>query len=141
MLGSCVSITLWHPQRRLGGMCHYLLPSRKEARALAPDGRYGEEAMVLLERAMRDAGTPPREYRAKIFGGGRMFSGRQGNKNVLDIGTRNIEAARRLLHQHGLATASEHLAGIGHRSIVFDIASGDVWVRHMSGQVQGRDVA
>lgn len=122
-------------------MCHYLLPARHEGKTQALDGRYGEEAMVLLERAMRTAGTPPREYQAKIFGGGRMFSGRQGNKNVLDIGTRNVEAARRLLHQHGLTAVGEHLAGIGHRSIVFDIASGDVWVRHMSGQVQQRRVA
>ncbi|HUY03558.1 MAG TPA: chemotaxis protein CheD [Rhodocyclaceae bacterium] len=141
MLGSCVSITLWHRERRLGGMCHYLLPSRKEARALAPDGRYGDEAMRLLERAMHDAGTVPAEYQAKIFGGGRMFSGKRWSQDVLDIGTRNIEAARRLLHQHGMATASEHLAGIGHRSIVFDISSGDVWVRHMPEPVERRDVA
>ena len=122
-------------------MCHYLLPGRSEGEAETPDGRYGEEAMRLLERAMREAGTRPAEYQAKIFGGGRMFSGRRGPTDVLDIGSRNIDAARRLLHQHGLATASEHLAGVGHRSIIFDIASGDVWVRHMSGQMPRRDVA
>ena len=27
LLGSCVAITLWHPQRQLGGMCHFLLPT------------------------------------------------------------------------------------------------------------------
>lgn len=27
-LGSCVAIVLWHPVRRIGGMCHYMLPSR-----------------------------------------------------------------------------------------------------------------
>ena len=25
LLGSCVSITLWHPQRRVGAMSHFLL--------------------------------------------------------------------------------------------------------------------
>jgi chemotaxis protein CheD len=28
VLGSCVSITLWHPVKRVGGMCHFLLPTR-----------------------------------------------------------------------------------------------------------------
>lgn len=27
LLGSCVAITLWHPIRRIGGMCHYMLPA------------------------------------------------------------------------------------------------------------------
>ena len=26
LLGSCVAVTLWHPQRRLSGMCHFVLP-------------------------------------------------------------------------------------------------------------------
>ncbi|MFM2120003.1 MAG: hypothetical protein RL722_1471, partial [Pseudomonadota bacterium] len=29
LLGSCVAVTLWHPGRQLGGMCHYLLPARQ----------------------------------------------------------------------------------------------------------------
>jgi chemotaxis protein CheD len=28
VLGSCVSMTFWHPQLRVGGMCHYMLPKR-----------------------------------------------------------------------------------------------------------------
>ncbi len=34
ILGSCVSITLWHPQRLLGGMCHFILPARPAAGTL-----------------------------------------------------------------------------------------------------------
>ena len=26
LLGSCVAFTFWHPQRRIGGMCHFMLP-------------------------------------------------------------------------------------------------------------------
>ena len=28
LLGSCVAITLWHPDKKIGGMCHYMLPGR-----------------------------------------------------------------------------------------------------------------
>lgn len=140
VLGSCVSITLWHPRLLLGGMCHYMLPGRNGEAAGQRDGRYADEALDLLVDEMRATGTQPRDYQAKIFGGGRMFSFAAGN-GALDIGNRNIEAGRRLLRHYGLEPASEHLAGIGHRSIVFDVASGDVWVRHMPEQANLRDVA
>jgi chemotaxis protein CheD len=140
VLGSCVSITFWHPRLLLGGMCHYMLPGRSGDAEGQRDGRYADEAVSLLVDEMRAEGTQPRDYQAKIFGGGRMFSFAAG-KGVLDIGDRNIETGRRLLCGHGLEPASEHLAGVGHRSIVFDVASGDVWVRHLAEQANLRDVA
>ena len=63
LLRSCVSIVLWHPQRRHGGMSHYLLPSRKHA-GTALDGRYADEAMLMFVRALKHYGTHPSEYRA-----------------------------------------------------------------------------
>jgi chemotaxis protein CheD len=130
VLGSCVSITFWHPQRLLGGMCHIMLPERAGAATDAPDGRYAAEAIELLFDEMGAAGTLPGEYQVKLFGGGRMFAFKAGSE-TLDIGSRNIDTARRLLRHRGLEPASGHLAGVGHRSIVFDVATGDVWVKHL----------
>ena len=48
LLGSCVSISLWHPRRKIGGMCHYMLPSRGGCEASAPDGRYADEVIALM---------------------------------------------------------------------------------------------
>lgn len=39
LLGSCVALVLWHPQRRIGAMCHYLLPGRQR-RDGSPDARF-----------------------------------------------------------------------------------------------------
>ena len=51
MLGSCVSITLWHPASRIGAMSHFLLPKRgSDAEAVSTaelDARYGDEALRL----------------------------------------------------------------------------------------------
>ena len=44
LLGSCVALVLWHPQRRIGAMCHYLLPGRQR-RDGSPDARFGDEAI------------------------------------------------------------------------------------------------
>lgn len=130
VLGSCVSITLWHPQRKLGGMCHYMLPERLRPADGRRDGRYGPEAWEMLLEQLESAKTQPREYQAKIFGGGRMFALGEGRAN-LDIGQRNVEVGRRLLAAQGLQAASEHFCGDGHRCLIFDVATGDVWVKHL----------
>jgi chemotaxis protein CheD len=129
LLGSCVSITLWHPVRRIGAMSHFLLPSRGRPEATVPDGRYGDEAVELMLDELARFNVPPAECHAKIFGGGSMFPG-QPRAGAMQVGHRNGEAARELLGSHGITIVSESLFGAGHRQIVFDVHSGDVWARH-----------
>ena len=128
LLGSCVSITLWHPRRHVGGMCHYLLPCRNRGKADAPDGRYAEEVLEVLVGEMRALGTRPEEYEAKLFGGGKMFAG-LAQDEILNVSRRNVCAGLELAAKHGLRIHAEDLGGDGHRNIVFDVWSGDVWVR------------
>jgi chemotaxis protein CheD len=73
LLGSCISITLWHPARRIGGMCHFMLPTA--ASPPAPlDGRYADEALALFDRAVATAASQPADYQVKVFGGGNMLT-------------------------------------------------------------------
>ncbi len=133
ILGSCVAITMWHPRLREGGMCHFMLPERAGHLHPRHDGRYANDAVALFMRELMANRTHPSEYEVKLFGGGRMFNSATHRKAAsnLDIGLRNIEAGRHLLRQHGFQVKAEHLAGNGHRNIIFDIASGDVWVKHV----------
>jgi chemotaxis protein CheD len=137
VLGSCISIALWCPGLQVGAMSHCLLPSRGrvgvadvrglELRGL--DARYADEALHLMlhELERRNARAPA--CNAKIFGGGNMFPAQRGAG--VPVGRRNGEAARRLLKAHGIEVVSESLFGDGHRQIVFDIATGDVWARQL----------
>ncbi|WP_225981411.1 chemotaxis protein CheD [Paracidovorax avenae] len=131
MLGSCVAITLWHPARRIGAMSHFLLADRgRPARPGELDGRYGDEALELMVRGLRRQRVSIAECEAKIFGGGNMFPTRP--RPAMDsVGTRNGHAARQLLAGRGIGVRSEHLFGDGHRQVVFDVASGAVWVRQV----------
>ena len=129
LLGSCVAVVMWHPKLQVGGMCHYMLPRQSVARSRVLDGRYADEAMELMMREIRNAGTTPGEYQVKLFGGGHMFSAHQAVSRD-HVGARNVEVARLLMKQHGFTSCAEHLGGIGHRNIFFDIWSGHVWVRH-----------
>lgn len=141
LLGSCVSITMWHPTRLIGGMCHYLLPARENASTTTLDGRYAKEAMQMFVREIRAAKTHPSEYTVKLFGAGNMFPGikkkNQCNPNgcidsinaCTNISCKNMAAARSLVASHGFVVTAEDLGGNSHRQIVFDINNGHVWVR------------
>jgi chemotaxis protein CheD len=131
ILGSCVSVTLWHPASATGGMSHFLLPTRGSAvRESEWDGRYGDEALQMMLAELRGLGIAPAQCQAKIFGGGNMFPDhiREG---VTTVGMRNGEAARELLQRHGISVVSESLFGVGHRQIIFDVNKGDVWVHQV----------
>ncbi|MGZ5077173.1 MAG: chemotaxis protein CheD [Methylobacter sp.] len=140
VLGSCVSITFWHPHLLVGGMCHYMLPERGTERRAgscsAPDGRYADEAVDLMLKKMDRVGAPHREYQVKLFGGGNMFPHTHHKSNSSLIGSRNAKAARRLVKQHGFTSVAEHLGGIGYRNVIFEVWSGEVWVRHSHVLVQ-----
>lgn len=133
VLGSCVSMTFWHPKLLVGGMCHYMLPSRSKERrhhetTAEVDGRYADEAVALLMKEMAATGASLREFEVKLFGGGNMFPGRRNVEN--HVGNKNIQIARKLVAKHGLKCMAEHLGGEGHRNVMFDVWNGNVWVRH-----------
>jgi chemotaxis protein CheD len=129
LLGSCVSITLWHPSTQTGGMSHFLLPTRGSApKDGEPDGRYGDEALQLMLDKLAESGVLASQCQAKIFGGGNMFPG-QSREGTIYVGQRNGHAARNLLLKNNIPVVSECLFGIGHRQVIFDVARGDVWSR------------
>jgi chemotaxis protein CheD len=141
ILGSCVSITLWHAAKRMGGMSHFLLPTRSgRSDGQEPDGRYGDEALHLMLGELQKYGVRPAECEAKIFGGGNMFPG-HSRAGALQVGQRNGAAARELLQALDIAVVSESLFGNGHRQIIFDVSNGDVWSRQIGPSQASREAA
>jgi chemotaxis protein CheD len=134
LLGSCVAITLWHPTRLIGGMSHYMLPNRLAHRKkdAALDGRYADEVMEMFMRELRRSHSKPAEFEVKIFGGGRMFqpAAKEGKPRAhVDISERNVQIGRELVSRYGFRFTAEDLGGNGHRNVMLDLWSGDVWVK------------
>lgn len=140
ILGSCVAITMWHPKRMIGGMCHFMLPSRKRTPKDPLDGKYADEAMALFIRDIAAAGTNHTDYVVKIFGGGNMFPNLRDNSrkssilemkknNARGVSHNNEQAALFLTRQMNLTVHATNVGGNGHRQIIFDIWTGHVWVR------------
>lgn len=128
LLGSCVAVTLWDPVLRRGGMCHFLVPDRGGLASDALDGKFGTEAIRILMREAVQAGVDPGRHVVKLFGGGNMFPDLEPPVGG-DVGARNAAQARKVLEALGHRIAVEHVGGTFHRTLRFELATGDVWMR------------
>lgn len=130
LLGSCVGITLWHPARRLGGMCHFLLPRRPHGAHQPRDGRFGEDAMAMLCEAIARHGTRPQDYTAHLYGGADTLPDQAGVK--FNVGERNIEFAWQLVDRHGFQLEGIDVGEHVPRRVELKLASGEVVMRRGS---------
>ena len=128
LLGSCVSIILWQPERRIGGMSHIILPDSGHRKSnIAAEGRYADGVVALFKRELLRAGTFPSQYAVYLVGGARMYD----SLNIADgetVGERNIQAARAHLRAAGFLLRAEDVGQEGHRKVELDLGSGTVTV-------------
>jgi chemotaxis protein CheD len=125
LLGSCVALTLWHPHRHMGGMCHYLLPTRTRPPSASLDGRFAEEAVELLVSSMARTGTKPGEYLVDLYGGADTMPD-QAHVHKFNIGERNIEKALELVERYGFQLQTVDVGGNEPRNVTLDMKSGQV---------------
>jgi chemotaxis protein CheD len=145
VLGSCVAITAWHPARRMGGMCHYLLAAGAPGPGSpqqSPDRMYAGYAADMFERAFRETATCKDDYVVKMFGGGSMFpevSAGQACETACDpaappiacrdVPCRNVTQGKFIFETRGFTIVCGDVGGLGSRQLIFDVWTGDVWVR------------
>jgi len=132
LLGSCVAITLWHPRRKLGGMCHYLLPDRQSFHRAErhPHGYFGSDVFHFFLEHITKARLLPNEFEAKIFGGGNVVMLPEPHKSNLNVAEANILFAREQLREAGFKVKAEDVGGRRYRQVVFEMECGSVWVKY-----------
>lgn len=108
-LGSCVAICVFIPHAAVAGMLHFMLPDSRQSGAAADPKRPGvfaDTGFAGLLREMRSQRIPVDQLRAKLVGGANV-----SNAVQMEIGARNVLAARRLLWQHRLPLEGEEVGG------------------------------
>jgi chemotaxis protein CheD len=127
-LGSCVAIMLHDAEVCAGAMAHILLPSKSLARDASNPARFPESAVPLLVQRLKALGADPRRLVAKLAGGASMFAQLMTPGSV-QMGERNILAARNALRTASIPVAREAVGGERGRSVRFHVADGRVEVR------------
>jgi len=135
LLGSCVAITFWHPDLKAGAMCHYLLPSRPSPRT-GLEGSYADEVIRAIAGRFRDQDLRAEAFQVKMFGGSNMFPDLTLDE-ILSVGSKNIYMGERILGECGFKVARSDLAGASQRMVIFELWSGDVWVRQGPKRLNG----
>lgn len=129
VLGSCISVCIYDPVLKMGGMNHFMLPgagSASEAEDLLSDSfRYGDVAMERIINDLLCNGSDKKDLIFKAFGGGQII------RQMTSIGERNIRFLRKFMELEGLRLASEDLGGIHPRKVKFFPDSGRVLVKKL----------
>ena len=139
LLGSCVAVTLWHPQRRLGGLCHYLLPQRPRRAGDPLDGRYGDEAVYGMVQLLREAGCSPADCQAHLYGGADTLP--EGGMARFNVGERNIEQGWKLLDEYGFQLQGIDVGEDIPRTVTLDVGTGEVTMRRGTGRAPVNQLA
>lgn len=121
LLGSCVSVFLYDPARKIGGVNHYMLPLWNGDELSSP--KFGNIAIKLLLDKMMSFGCIPKNMIAKVFGGAAVL---QTRKQVFFIGERNINIAYESLDKYNIKVVAASTGGKYGRKLLFNTYTGEV---------------
>jgi len=133
-LGSCVAIMLHDAQARAGAMAHVLLPSISLARDITNRAKFPETAVPLLIERLKGLGADPRRLVAKLAGGASMF-GQLVTPGTIQMGERNLLAARTALRAAAIPIVREAVGGERGRSVRFHVKDGRAEIRSVGADV------
>lgn len=127
LLGSCVAVCLFDARLKIGGMNHFLLPSRASGANADTDVILnGDFAMEVLVNALLNKGASKARLVAKAFGGGTIVSSIR-----MAIGERNSEFAKEWLDREGIPLVASDFSGPWSRKVIFVPQTGDAFCRRM----------
>ena len=131
VLGSCISIALYDPELKLGGLNHFMLPTtnRTQEISIEEQGRYGDFAMELLLNDMFKKGAKKENLKAKVFGGGNVLDDGGFHKNR--TGLNNISFALEYLQTENIPIIANDTGGIFPRKIFYDPQTSKIYLKRI----------
>ncbi len=133
-LGSCIGVTIWDPQTRVGGMLHYMLPesSLSKDKAKANPAMFADTGVPKLFRAAYELGAAKKRLIVKIAGGSQLLD----DNGTFNIGKRNYVMLRKIFWKNGILIDAEDVGGSVSRTVRLNITEGTVTVKNRSREVE-----
>ncbi len=128
ILGSCVSVCLFDPVRKVGGMNHILLPGRIGLEKFDDATRYGIHAMEMLINSIMKLGSLRKNIISKVFGGAHLM--RSIDKDM-SAGPKNVRFVEEFLKLENILVKSKNTGGNIGRKIYFHTNTGDVFLKKL----------
>jgi chemotaxis protein CheD len=135
VLGSCLSVTLWHRRLPLGAICHALLPQCRvldTCRTPCEDRfRYVDCSIRWMMEQFLIRGLSLREIEVKMFGGADMFDSQNRSEGNIQMGKQNTDTALNIFKGIGVSLVSHQVGGLKGRKIMFNTGNGEVLHKHL----------
>jgi chemotaxis protein CheD len=134
-VGSCVARGVSDALARVGGMAHILLPSPALSRNDSNPAKFPQSAVPRLIELMADRGARVQRITARLAGGASMFSA-LAPPGTIQMGERNLVAARQVLSSYGVPLVGEAVGGDFGRTVRLRVSDGRVEVTTVAHGVQ-----
>lgn len=133
-LGSCIGVSIWDPQTRVGGMIHYMLPDSTVApdKAKAKPAMFATSGVPLLFRSAFELGATKQRLVVKVAGGSCLLD----DNGTFNIGKRNYIMLRKLLWKNSVLIDAEDVGGSVSRTMKLTLSTGRVTIRNRNGEVE-----
>lgn len=125
-LGSCIGIAFYDPVLQLAALLHIMLPEYNNP-GDANVFKYADSGIRETLRKLTAFGMVKRRMVAKIAGGAKMFE--ISGSDFGNIGLRNTQSVKRILMEEGIPVVAEDTGGTYARTMILDVASGQVTLR------------
>lgn len=122
-LGSCIGISLYDPQTKIGGLLHIMLPDSTQARVSDNPAKFADTGLPLMLNDVLGMGASKSRLVAKIAGGAQMFAFSNAT-DIMRVGTRNAEAVKKILREMGIRVIAEDTGGSYGRTVQIDLTNG-----------------
>jgi chemotaxis protein CheD len=126
-LGSCVAITLYDHNARVGGLAHILLPNEGMSRDSRNRAKFPGTAVPMLIDEMKRLGAKG-PFTGKLVGGASMF-GNLLPAGGINMGDRNVAASRQALVAAQVDIVGQETGGDFGRSVFLHVRDGRLVVR------------
>ncbi len=148
VLGSCVSIVLFHRKSKFAAICHAQLPERGQkdyaCRANCPlpchhklnegdDFKYVTCSVNYMVSELNKLGVMNKDMLASIVGGSSMFNLKQEGKT---IGEKNAEIAIQMLKEHKVNLLKQDIGGLVGRKLIFNSSNGVLDIMYQKRNVE-----
>jgi len=133
-LGSCIGVTLWDPEVRVGGMIHYMLPesSLSPEKAKLKPAMFADTGIPALFRAAFDLGAVKKRLIVKVAGGSQLLD----DNGTFNIGKRNFIMLRKLFWKNNVLIDADHVGGSISRTIRLNVGTGKVTLKTRDGEIE-----
>lgn len=133
-LGSCISIAVYDPKAKVGGLLHFMLPDSTldAGKAKERAAMFADTGIPLLFKSCYAIGAEKKRMIVKVAGGASILD----DGNYFRIGQKNITAMRKIFWHNNVLIDAEDTGRNCNRTVRLELANGRFLVKSSEGTVK-----